>query len=122
MTARIRSMKNFPMCEDCSKEYEDPTNRRHHAQPIACPTCGPKVRLLDKGGQEIEYRKSDRNNHFLLKKGKIVAIKGLGGYHLCCDARNENSVSTLRNRKNRPLRPLAVMTASIDSYERICIN
>lgn len=108
------TMKDFPMCPDCSKEYNDPTNRRHHAQPIACPKCGPKVRLLDAQGMEVEEENPIETTLSLLKQGQIVAIKGIGGYHLCCDARNENSVSTLRKRKDRPLRPLAVMTASIE--------
>ncbi|NWQ42182.1 carbamoyltransferase HypF [Bacillus sp. EB106-08-02-XG196] len=109
------SMKSFPMCEDCKREYEDPTNRRHHAQPIACPECGPKVWLLDKDGME-----KDSDNHImetisLLKAGNIVAIKGIGGYHLACDARNQEAVMALRSRKKRPNRPLAVMASSLSA-------
>lgn len=109
------SMKSFPMCEDCKREYEDPTNRRHHAQPIACPKCGPKVWLLDKDGME-----KDSDNHImetisLLKAGNIVAIKGIGGYHLACDARNQEAVMALRSRKKRPNRPLAVMASSLSA-------
>ncbi|MBL4953852.1 carbamoyltransferase HypF [Neobacillus sp. YIM B02564] len=107
------SMGGFPMCDDCRKEYEDPTNRRHHAQPIACPKCGPKVTLLDSNGQVYEAENSIEVTIRLLKAGKIIAIKGIGGYHLSCDARNEQAVATLRKRKNRPNRPLAVMAASI---------
>ncbi|MGG3470172.1 carbamoyltransferase HypF [Neobacillus pocheonensis] len=112
------SMKHFPMCEDCRNEYEDPTNRRHHAQPIASPKCGPKVSLHDYQGQEIDSENPIMDTINLLKEGKIVAIKGLGGYHLCCDARNEEAVLMLRNRKKRPNRPLAVMAASISAVEK----
>ncbi|MFK9093344.1 carbamoyltransferase HypF [Bacillus salipaludis] len=111
------SMKSFPMCDDCRREYEDPTNRRHHAQPIACPKCGPKVQLLDKNGIETDSENLIKTTIELLKDGRILAIKGIGGYHLCCDARNEQAVAELRKRKNRPLRPLAVMAASISSVE-----
>ncbi|WP_314733421.1 acylphosphatase [Anaerobacillus sp. CMMVII] len=114
------TMKEFQMCENCQKEYDDPTNRRHHAQPIACPTCGPIYELtsihgekIDKGLQAILETKKH------IKDGKIVAIKGIGGYHLACDATNEYAVSRLRKRKNRPNRPLAVMAASITAIERI---
>lgn len=113
------SMKTFPMCEDCRKEYEDPTNRRHHAQPIACPKCGPKVQLFAFDGKEIESGNPITETITLLKEGKIVAIKGLGGYHLACDARNEQAVAELRKRKKRPLRPLAVMAASNEKAEKI---
>ncbi|MFZ7946741.1 carbamoyltransferase HypF [Neobacillus sp. 19] len=113
----VTSMKSFPMCDECQREYEDIKNRRHHAQPIACPTCGPKVRLLDVNGVEVDSANPIKTTVQLLKEGKIVAIKGIGGYHLCCDARNERAVSELRKRKNRPLRPLAVMAASISEVD-----
>lgn len=109
------TMKTFPMCEDCRSEYENPTNRRHHAQPIACPKCGPKVRLLNNQGLEIDSENPLKSTINLLKEGKIVAIKGIGGYHLSCDARNEQAVLALRKSKKRPLRPLAVMVASISA-------
>ncbi|MEH7251212.1 carbamoyltransferase HypF [Neobacillus niacini] len=107
------SMKSFPMCEDCRKEYDDPTNRRHHAQPIACPKCGPKVWLLDQSGQKRVSESPIKDTINLLKQGRIVAIKGIGGYHLACDAKNQEAVMTLRSRKLRPNRPLAVMASSI---------
>lgn len=113
------SMKGFVMCPDCKKEYKDPRNRRHHAQPIACPKCGPKVRLLNKYGQEIGADNSIAETIALLKAGKVVAIKGIGGYHLCCDPRNDKIVEVLRLRKNRPIRPLAVMAAGISRVEGI---
>ncbi|WP_066313246.1 carbamoyltransferase HypF [Bacillus sp. FJAT-29814] len=114
------SMKDFPMCDDCRKEYEDPTNRRHHAQPIACPKCGPKVGLLDGSGGQQDSENPIADTIELLKAGKIIAIKGIGGYHLACDARNEHAVTKLRTRKNRPMRPLAVMAASIKAALEFC--
>jgi len=113
------SMKSFPMCDDCRREYEDPTNRRHHAQPIACPKCGPKVKLLDVEGLEVDSENTIKATVQLLKEGKILAIKGIGGYHLCCDARNEQAVAALRNRKKRPFRPLAVMAVSLSAIEEL---
>ncbi|MDR6122697.1 hydrogenase maturation protein HypF [Bacillus sp. SLBN-46] len=113
------SMKDFPMCEDCRREYEDPTNRRHHAQPIACPKCGPRVWLLDQSGKQVEVENPLVETVTLLKEGRIVAIKGIGGYHLCCDASNEKAVAELRRRKKRPLRPLAIMVASISEVEHL---
>ncbi|WP_462411932.1 carbamoyltransferase HypF [Neobacillus sp. Marseille-QA0830] len=107
------TMKAFQMCEDCRREYEDPTNRRHHAQPIACPKCGPKVRMVNSEGKEIDSENPIQDTINLIKAGKIIAVKGIGGYHLCCDAHNEQTVSLLRKRKNRPNRPLAVMAASV---------
>jgi hydrogenase maturation protein HypF len=108
------SMKDFPMCRTCSEEYEDPRNRRHHAQPIACSDCGPAVLLVDQSGEPLPVMNPILETIQMLKQGKIVAIKGLGGYHLCCDAQNSEAVSTLRKRKNRPNRPLAVMASSIE--------
>ncbi|WP_020062528.1 carbamoyltransferase HypF [Bacillus sp. 123MFChir2] len=107
------TMKDFTMCSDCQREYEDPTNRRHHAQPIACPACGPKVTLLDQCGHKLEMKQPIQQAVQLMQAGHILAIKGLGGYHLCCDATNEQAVELLRKRKNRPARPLAVMAASL---------
>jgi len=94
------SMASFEMCEACRREYEDPANRRFHAEPTCCPDCGPRLSL--EPGQAVS----------LLREGKIVAIKGLGGYHLACDAANEQAVARLRERKRREEKPLAVMTSS----------
>lgn len=113
------SMKGFPMCPDCQSEYEDPGNRRHHAQPIACPKCGPKVTLLNENGQEQDVCNPIQEAIVLLKAGKVLAIKGIGGYHLCCDAGNEEAVATLRIRKKRPVRPLAIMASSLSTIEGI---
>ncbi|MFD3450124.1 carbamoyltransferase HypF [Microbacteriaceae bacterium 4G12] len=112
------AMKNFAMCPDCQREYEDPTNRRHHAQPIACPTCGPQVTLLDERGQKFETKQPIQQAAQFIQAGHIIAIKGLGGYHLCCDATNEQAVALLRKRKNRPTRPLAVMAASLSVIDK----
>lgn len=112
------SMKSFPMCPDCQREYEDPMNRRHHAQPIACSKCGPSVKLLSSQG-EMKVADPLRKTAELLKEGAIVAIKGLGGYHLCCDAGNEEAVTLLRKRKMRPARPLAVMARDLDAVKKI---
>lgn len=116
-------MKNFTMCEKCASEYHNPLNRRHHAQPIACDICGPKVQLYNIDGKVIGEKKEAIEMAIeQIHQGKIVAIKGLGGYHLACDASNEEAVLLLRRRKNRPNRPLAVMAASIDIVDSICIT
>jgi hydrogenase maturation protein HypF len=94
------SMASFEMCEACRREYEDPANRRFHAEPTCCPGCGPRLSL--ELGRAVS----------LLREGKIVAIKGLGGYHLACDAASEQAVARLRERKRREEKPLAVMTSS----------
>lgn len=111
------SMASFSFCEDCEKEYNDPYNRRHHAQPIACPVCGPQVRLVDCNNETVATEDALNVAIKLLLQGKIIAVKGLGGYHLCCDARNESAVTLLRQRKNRPNRPLAVMSQSIEEIK-----
>jgi hydrogenase maturation protein HypF len=115
------TMKSFPMCDDCRREYEDPTNRRHHAQPIACPKCGPKVKLLDGNGSTVYVIDPISETIKQLKAGKIVAVKGIGGYHLACDARNQNAVQALRRRKKRPNRPLAVMASSLATVKDIAV-
>ncbi|WP_147533687.1 carbamoyltransferase HypF [Bacillus marasmi] len=112
------TMGPFTMCPDCQKEYGDPLNRRHHAQPIACPKCGPHVLLFDSKGELLEINDPISETIRLLEKGAIIAVKGIGGYHLCCDARNEEAIQSLRIRKNRKVRPLAVMAASIDEAKK----
>ncbi|WJV52504.1 carbamoyltransferase HypF [Prodigiosinella aquatilis] len=103
------AMAAFPLCPDCLHEYQNPANRRFHAQPNACPTCGPHVWLSD--GQSTLTTDDDAIVQVAqaLLAGKIVAVKGLGGFHLACDATNPRSVALLRQRKHRPAKPLAVM-------------
>ncbi len=110
------SMKEFQLCDYCKEEYENPFNRRHHAQPIACPTCGPTVTLLNKDGEELAtHSKAINMAQLLLKAGEIIAIKGLGGYHLACDSTNEKAIITLRERKKRLNRPLAIMVPTLEA-------
>ncbi|MFN2388168.1 MAG: carbamoyltransferase HypF [Actinomycetota bacterium] len=102
------TMASFEMCAACRAEYEDPRDRRFHAQPIACPRCGPRLSLLDRTGAPVDGDPV-AGAAAALRAGRIVALKGLGGYHLACDATDEAVVSELRRRKNREEKPLAVM-------------
>lgn len=115
------SMKYFKMCPACQKEYDDPLNRRFHAQPNACPVCGPKVELWDNRGHVISDHDLVKETAKRLKQGAIVAVKGLGGFHLMVDACNEKAVEVLRERKQRPHKPLAVMFASIEAIHKACV-
>jgi hydrogenase maturation protein HypF len=103
----LTTMAGFPMCADCRREYEDPADRRFHAEPIACPACGPRLSM------PLE------NAVALLRQGAIVAVKGLGGYHLACDAANEEAVARLRARKRREEKPFALMTATPEQLAEI---
>ena len=104
------SMAEFKMCASCESEYNDPLNRRFHAQPTCCPNCGPKAFLKDLKGQILAHGESAFSACAeLLEQGKIIAIKGLGGFHLCCDGSNAKAINELRKRKNRPAKPLAIM-------------
>jgi hydrogenase maturation protein HypF len=114
------TMKSFQMCPECQREYDDPLNRRFHAQPNACPECGPQLDLLDAGGNPITCPDIISKASQLLKDGKIVAIKGLGGFLLACDATSRGAISRLRQRKNRPAKPLAIMVSSLDEAKRHC--
>ena len=112
------TMSSFKMCPDCQGEYDDPSNRRFHAQPNACSVCGPKIWLVDRWDRQIESRDAIGEAVRALKEGKIIAIKGLGGFHLACDATNDSAVSRLRRRKGREEKPLAVMALDIPAVER----
>lgn len=114
------SMACFPMCESCTEEYTNPLDRRFHAQPNACPKCGPEVWMTDNTGKEL-YRKEPSLPAAAraLAEGKILAVKGLGGFHLMCDARSSEAVQTLRQRKNRYGKPLAVMVPDMDTARQI---
>lgn len=104
------SMAEFKMCASCEREYNDPLNRRFHAQPTCCPNCGPKAFLKDLKGQILASNESAFSTCAeLLEQGKIIASKGLGGFHLCCDGSNAKAINELRQRKNRPAKPLAIM-------------
>lgn len=104
------SMAGFPLCADCNKEYLDPGDRRFHAEPVACPACGPQLSFHDKhGGETVAGESALQAALDGLRAGNIIAVKGIGGYHLMCDARNERAVGELRHRKRRPVKPLAVM-------------
>ena len=110
------SMGCFPMCPSCNKEYENPLDRRFHAQPNACPVCGPEVWLTDKNNQELA--RGDKAMRMLAQKlaaGEIAAIKGLGGFHLACNALDEKAVASLRKRKHRPSKPLALMVSNLET-------
>ena len=115
------TMADFVMCEDCAKEYADPLNRRFHAQPVACPKCGPEV-WLTVGGQRLAASSSEAliEVRHLLTEGKIVAIKGLGGFHLACDATNDEAVAELRRRKGRIDKPFALMAPTVKAIEQFC--
>ncbi|MDO9574175.1 MAG: carbamoyltransferase HypF [Candidatus Contubernalis sp.] len=113
------SMAPFSMCSECYREYYDPSDRRFHAQPIACPRCGPEVSLVDEKGREVSGNWLD-NFWTLLGKGRIAAVKSLGGFHLACDAHSIEALDTLRKRKNRPFKPFAVMARDLDTVKKYC--
>ena len=115
---RVRtSMGAFPMCPACRYEYTHAETRRYDAQPVCCNDCGPHVYLL--GGEECDHAAITRARH-VLQAGGIVAVKGIGGFHLACDARNEAAVQRLRERKSRPQKPFAVMLRGLDAVRREC--
>ncbi len=114
----LTTMAGFAMCAECRAEYEDPSDRRFHAQPNACPACGPRARLLAADGRAVEL--ADAPDPLAaaaqaLAGGSIVAVKGIGGYHLACRAEDEHAVARLRERKHREERPFALMTADLRS-------
>ena len=111
------TMAPFTMCPICQQEYEDPVNRRFHAQPNACPACGPSLRLEDKEGKEVPGDPIEKTLD-LLRRGAIVAIKGLGGFHLACDAKNNEAVASLRSRKYREDKPFAVMCRDLEEVKK----
>jgi len=116
-------MAPFPMCDVCAAEYQDPLDRRFHAQPVACPDCGPKVWLERSHVSRITHYSSDDailETQQLLLEGKVLAIKGLGGFHLACDATNAAAVSELRKRKLRVDKPFALMMPDLATVEAHC--
>ncbi|MCL2491106.1 MAG: carbamoyltransferase HypF [Propionibacteriaceae bacterium] len=124
----LTTMADFPMCDACRAEYEDAHDRRFHAQPISCYDCGPNLWLEPSGAEAPPQHDDDRRTGFaqaiagavqMLRDGKILAVKGIGGFTLMCDARNADAVATLRARKRRPGKPLAVMAGSLAAASRI---
>ena len=116
----LTTMANFEMCADCRAEYEDPLNRRFHAQPNACPVCGPRVWLVERDGKEVAVDGDIvRFAADELLAGKILAVKGLGGYHLACRADDEQAVAALRGRKRREDRPFALLVADLDAAREL---
>jgi hydrogenase maturation protein HypF len=109
------SMRAFALCERCGTEYRDPATRRFHAQPNACPECGPRIALRDRAGAPVDAGDPVAAAVARLARGEILAIKGLGGYHLACDARDAAAVARLRERKHREEKPLAIMVVSAPS-------
>jgi hydrogenase maturation protein HypF len=118
---RLRTtMREFKMCPRCQREYDDPFDRRFHAQPNACPECGPQIELLDASGKRVDCVDVITATACLLREGKIIAMRGLGGFQLACDATDSNVVHILRERKHRPAKPFAVMLASLDEMRKHC--
>jgi hydrogenase maturation protein HypF len=113
------TMKEFKLCDKCSREFEDPKDRRFHAQPNACPKCGPQLIFYYKG--KILHQDPYELFKQFIAQGKIVATKGIGGYHLACDAKNEQAVARLRNKKSRYNKPLAVMMNSLNVVKKYCL-
>ena len=117
---KYTTMAPFKMCGMCQREYNNPRDRRFHAQPNACPKCGPSLTLLNDKLEKIDAPDVISEVCDLLKDGKIIAIKGLGGYHLACDALNPDAVFRLRSRKHREYKPFAVMVRDIETAKRLC--
>jgi hydrogenase maturation protein HypF len=112
------SMNAFKLCDDCKKEYTNPSDRRYHAQPVACEKCGPKIALYNKYNIILKYNiNAIVKAAELINKGFILAVKGMGGFHLVCDATNDKAVEGLRAKKNRPTKPYAVMFKDINSIK-----
>lgn len=115
------SMAGFPLCPDCAREYGDPLDRRFHAEPVACPACGPRLRFVGGDAPVEDNAEALAATVTALRAGHTVAVKGVGGYHLVCDAGNAAAVARLRARKPRPAKPLAVMFPDLDTLTR-CVE
>lgn len=115
------TMSPFAMCPGCGREYGDPLDRRFHAQPVACPACGPRIWLEGRNAQHVSQDNAIAETRRLLCEGRIVAVKGLGGFHLACDATNPKAVTELRHRKLRVDKPFALMMPDLEVVERHCL-
>ncbi|MGW2099489.1 carbamoyltransferase HypF [Streptomyces olivaceoviridis] len=118
------TMAGFPMCPACAREYGDPADRRFHAQPVACPDCGPRLALVPAAGLGVRPARDAEalaTARALLAAGRVVAVKGVGGYHLACDATDARAVATLRRRKERGGKAFAVMCADLETAERVAV-
>jgi len=113
------AMASFPLCPQCEKEYKDPADRRFHAQPNACSVCGPHIWLQDREETLATHETALKQTALLLQQGYIVAVKGLGGFHLACDANNQKTVDLLRQRKHRPTKPLAIMVPDLQFLQNL---
>ena len=113
------TMAAFEMCIDCAREYADPADRRFHAQPVCCPACGPTLSYVTPGRDTVRRESALRAARTLLRDGGVLAVKGIGGYHLACDARNDAAVAELRRRKRRGDKPFAVMVPDLATARRI---
>ncbi len=115
------SMKKFVMCSDCQDEYNDPANRRFHAQPNACPVCGPRLELWDQSGRRVsDYHEALLGAAELVRSGKILALKGVGGFLFIVDGRNDAALQRLRIRKHREAKPFALMVPTVDEVRNLC--
>lgn len=114
------TMSSFEMCDACRAQYENPADRRYHAEPVSCSKCGPRLFLLDNKGRQVDCSDPAERAAMLLSQGRILAVKGLGGYHLACDAGNKQAVSELRRRKHRDEKPFALMAGDMDIIRRYC--
>jgi hydrogenase maturation protein HypF len=113
------TMAPFPMCADCAREYADPADRRFHAQPVCCPHCGPALSFQDHDGHTADAEDGLQSARRLLRDGGILAVKGIGGYHLACDAGNASAVAELRLRKRRGDKPFAVMVPDLEGAREV---
>ncbi|HSM25473.1 MAG TPA: acylphosphatase, partial [Anaerolineaceae bacterium] len=114
------TMASFELCKQCNQEYKNPLDRRYHAQPVACSICGPQVSLLVNNQIIKTGEEAIQTSRKMVQSGKILAIKGLGGYHLACDASNFLAVDKLRSRKKRSDKPFALMANSVEAISEYC--
>ena len=114
------TMRDFDMCDFCESEYKDPLNRRYHAEPVCCPVCGPRYMLFDNNENEISGDPLKKAAE-LIDKGYIVAIKGIGGIHIACDAMNEEAIREIRKRSFRPQKPFALMAKDLETIESFAV-